>query len=485
MDIYLTNTLTRKKEKFVPINPPNVGMYTCGPTVYLYSHIGHMRTYVGADILKRALKLNGYNVKQVMNITDVGHLTSDADTGEDKIEKTARITGKSVWDIAKFYTEQFFSSTDALNIIKPDIVCKATDNISEQIELIKKLEAKGFTYKTSDGIYFDTSKFSDYGKLTGGKKGIKPGARIDIGEKKNSTDFALWKFSHEGGRSFDLAQEDPSDRRQMEWESPWGIGFPGWHIECSAMSMKYLGETFDIHTGGIDHIPIHHTNEIAQSEAATDKPFVKFWIHSEFLMVDGKKMSKSLGNIYTVDDVKAKGFEPLSLRYLYLTAHYRDPLNFTWKSLSGAQTALDNLRELLLAAKTQSSRTLLSSEKGRKIDDFNVRFQTAVNDDINTPKALAVLWEAMKSNIPSEDKYDLAISFDQVLGLKLADIQKTKLTAPENIKELVQERQSIRDSGDFKKADELRKKILEMGWVVEDTPKGPRITKKGGAKALK
>lgn len=469
MDIFLTNSLTRKKEKFEAINFPNVGMYSCGPTVYLSSHIGHMRTYVGNDILKRILRLNGYKVKHVMNITDVGHLTSDADTGEDKVEKTAKETGKSAWDIAKFYEEQFFSFTNSLNILKPDIVCRATEHIKEQVELISKLEKKRFTYKTSDGIYFDTSKFPDYGVLTGGKHGIKAGVRIEMGEKKNPTDFALWKFSPSTSSGL--------SKRQMEWESPWGIGFPGWHIECSAMSMKYLGETFDIHTGGVDHIPVHHTNEIAQSEVATGKPFVKYWIHFEFLMVDGKKMSKSLGNIYTIEDVEEKDFEPLSLRYLYLTAHYHDPLNFTWKSLEAAQSALQNLKSLIINPKS-SERTALSQEKNEKVEKYRDDFDQAVNDDLNTPRALAVLWEMMKSNIPSGDKYDLALAFDEVLGLGLEKTQRLQISeTPSNIKILIEKREKLRKEGKFDKADSVREEILRKGYEIEDTEKGSRVKK--------
>ncbi len=463
-DIYLTNTLGGKKEKFIPLNPPNVGMYSCGPTVYLDAHIGHMRTYTGSDILKRVLKMNGYEVKHVMNITDVGHPTSDADTGEDKMEKAAKETGKNAWDIAKFYEEQFFTSTNALNIIKPAIICRATEHIKEQVELIKKLEEKGFTYKTGDGIYFDTSKLSDYGKLTGGKEGIKPGARIDVGEKKNPTDFALWKFS-------------PKDeKRQMEWESPWGIGYPGWHIECSAMSMKYLGETFDIHTGGIDHIAIHHTNEIAQSEAATGKPFVRYWVHFEFLMVNGQKMSKSLKNIFTVEEVKEKGFDPLALRYLFLTAHYRDPLNFTWEALEGAQNALNRLKEQVAALKNQEKRTTLSPEKNQKLSEYRDRFIKAVNDDLNMPQALAVVWEALKSSVPSEDKYDLMLSFDEVLGLGLAKTPKLQESkTPSEVLTLVDQREKLRKEGKFEEADEVRKKIGEKGYEIEDTPEGAKV----------
>jgi cysteinyl-tRNA synthetase len=440
-----------------------VGIYSCGPTVYDYTHIGHLRRYVGDDVLKRALELNDYKIKHVMNVTDVGHLTSDADTGEDKVEKAAKKLGKSAWDIAKFFEEQFFASTKALNVKKPDVVSRATEHIPDQIELIKKLEKKGFTYKTDDGIYFDTSKLTDYGKLGGEKKGIKPGARVDVADKKNPTDFALWKFSSK------------DKKRQMEWDSPWGVGFPGWHIECSAMSMKYLGETFDIHTGGIDHLPIHHPNEIAQSETATGKPLARFWLHHEFLQVDGRKMSKSLGNLYTIDDVKKKGFDFLSLRYLYLTAHYKDPLNFTWESLGSAQNALNKLRSQVSSAKGQKSRTTLSPEKQVKLDVFREKFLATINDDLNTPQALAVLWEMIKSNIPSEDKYDLALFFDEVLGLKLAEPMAAKRQPTAEVKKLVEEREKLRGEGKFKEADRVRKKIQDLGFVVEDTGQGPEV----------
>lgn len=458
MDIYLTNSLTRKKEKFTPINPPNVGVYSCGPTVYLNAHIGHMRKYLSDDILMRVLRVGGYKVTQVMNITDVGHLVSDADTGEDKMEKSAKAAGETVWDISKFYEKQFFDSTIALNIKKPDVVCKATDHIEEQINLIKKLEEKGFTYKTADGIYFDTSKYKNYGELTGGKDGIRPGLRIEMGEKKNPTDFALWKIS-------------PKDeKRQMEWDSPWGVGFPGWHIECSAMSMKYLGEQFDIHTGGEDHIAIHHTNEIAQSEAATGKsPFVKYWIHTAFLMVDGKKMSKSLGNFYTVSDIKKKGFDPLALRYLYLGASYRDPLNFTWESLQAAQNALEKLRNQVISLKTEKDRTVLSQEKEQVIEKFRNDFIISVNDDLNTSKALAVVWDMLKSSIPSTDKLDLIYNFDEVLGFGLSEISSSKPENPDNIKELIKKREELRNQKNWQEADAIRKQIEELGFKVKDS----------------
>lgn len=462
-EIYLFNSLTRKKEVFNPINPPKVGIYACGPTVYDYQHIGNMRRYVGDDILRRTLLSNGLEVTYVMNITDVGHLTSDADSGEDKLEKSAREKGKSAYDIAKFYEENFFDQAEALNIKRPDIVCKATEHIEEQIEMIGQIEKNGFTYKTDDGIYFDTSKLADYGELTGGKEGIRPGARVDVAGKKHPTDFALWKFS-------------PKDsKRQMEWESPWGVGFPGWHIECSAMSRKYLGETFDIHTGGVDHIAIHHTNEIAQSEGATGKLPARFWIHHEFLQVDGGKMAKSLGNIYTVDDVVKKGYDPLGLRYLFLSAHYRDPLNFTWETLKAAETSLERLRAQVSSLKEQEKRTALSTEKNEKIEAYREDFTAAIRDDLNTAKALAVFWEMLKSNIPATDKYDLAISFDEILGLGLKEARAGKINVPKKVSDLVEEREELRREGKFEEADEARKQIEEEGFSLEDTPHGPKV----------
>ena len=476
-DLYLTNSLTRKKEKFIPIDPPNVGMYTCGPTVYFYPQIGNWRTFVFEDILRRVLVYNGYLVKHVMNITDVGHLTGDnigdADLGEDRMEKEARKENKTAWEIADFYIKDFIESRDKFNILAPTYFVRATDHISEQISLIKRLEEKGLTYITKMGVYFDISKFPDYGKLGGQKlidkrKASREELREDK-EKRNTFDFALWKFSK------------PDEKRHMEWDSPWGRGFPGWHLECSAMSMKYLGESFDIHTGGIDHVALHHTNEIAQSEGATGKPLAKYWLHGEFLKVDGGRMGKSLGNAYTLHDVVKKGFGPLSLRYLYLTAHYRDSLNFTWNSLASAQKALNNLREQVLAAKIQSSRTSLSSEKSKKVDDYSKRFSEAVTDDLNTPQALAVFWEAMKSNIPSEDKYDLALSFDEVLGLKLGEVSEVSKVpkVSKELKGLIEEREELRKEGKFKEADEIRKNIEKKGLKVEDTSEGPKIKSQG------
>ena len=397
MKIY--NTLSRSVEEFEPINPPSVGLYSCGPTVYDYQHIGHMRRYVEDDILIRVLKSNSFYVKHVMNITDVGHLTSDADTGEDKMEKGAKRLGMSVWDIAKKFEMQFKDSCLALNVSLPKDLMHATDYIEEEIELIQRLEKKGFTYKTTDGIYFDTSKFSDYFKLSRqNPETLRAGVRVALGKKKNISDFALWKFSPK------------EEKRQMEWKSPWGIGFPGWHIECSAMSMKALGESLDIHTGGVDHINIHHTNEIAQAEAATGKPFVKYFIHHAFLAVEGQKMSKSLGNTYTVKDVIEKGFDPMALRYLYLQTHYRQEMNFTWEALQASQTALKRLK------KTVSS----YDEPKIGCAELEAKFQDAINNDLNMPRALAVVWETISSDYPSSAKKQSILLFDGVLGLGLS-----------------------------------------------------------------
>ncbi len=501
----LYNTLTHKIEDFKPINPPNVGFYSCGPTVYDFAHIGHARTYIFSDTLERVLKYNGFKVKRVMNITDVGHLTSDSDSGEDKMEKGAKREGKSVWDIAKFYTDDFMKMLIKLNIIKPQIICKATDYISSMVRTIELLEEKGFTYRISDGIYFDTSKFPEYGKLTGQnfeslQKSLKVGARVEMDPgKKHPTDFAMWKFSYPEGRSFDSAQDDVSKTRQMEWNSPWGVGFPGWHIECSAMSMEHLGDTIDIHTGGVDHIPIHHTNEIAQSEAATGKQFVKYWLHADHLLVEGEKMSKSLGNFFRLKDLEKKGFCPLSLRYLFLTSSYRTQMNFTWRALDGAQTAFGSLKSQISclagrranllprrqAGKSQignKERNSLSEEKLVKIDDFQVRFTEAINDDLNTAKALGILWEVVKSNIPSVDKYHLAIGFDEVLGLNLKNsefrIQNSELEIPDDIKKLAEERERMRKEKKFQEGDIVRKKIEGKGYSVQDISGGPIIVPK-------
>jgi cysteinyl-tRNA synthetase len=474
------NTLSRSVEEFEPMDKIGlkVGMYSCGPTVYDYQHIGHMRRYVGDDILVRVLKSNGYEVKHVMNITDVGHLVSDEDTGEDKMEKGARKYGLSVWDIAKKFEQQFFDSLDSLGIKHADPIMHATDYIPEQIALIKTLEEKGYTYKIDDGIYFDTSKFPDYFALSRqNPEELKKGARVEFVEgKKNPADFALWKFS----------PEEDGLKRQMEWDSPWGIGFPGWHIECSAMSMKALGPHFDIHTGGIDHINIHHSNEIAQSECATGEKFVNYWVHHNFLIVNGEKMSKSLGNFYTVQDVMDKGFDPLSLRYLYLQTHYRQEMNFTWESLEAAQTAYNKLiREVELNSEAYSSSEAepnreFSSRLRSNNSQFETRFFEALNDDLNTAKALSIVWELVKSDLDPKEKLQSLKKFDEVLGLQLfTNVKREVLSVniPEEVMDFVKEREGFRKAGDWEASDELRKKIYDLGFTIEDSKDGPRVKK--------
>lgn len=466
----LFNTMGRKKQIFKPLKPI-VRMYSCGPTVYDYAHLGHFRAYVFVDVLKRVLKFNGYRVKHVMNITDVGHLTSDADTGEDKVEKKAREEGKSAWKIAKFYTKDFFDAMSKLNVQQPDITPKATEHIKDMIEFIKKIEANGYTYRTSDGIYFDTSKLKDYGKLAGlDKKKIeelKPGARIRFSiEKKNVTDFALWKFSPK------------HVKRQMEWKSPWSIGFPGWHIECSVMSIKYLGEQFDIHTGGIDHIAIHHTNEIAQAEAVTGKCPARFWLHNDFVMVEGEKMAKSKHNFYTMKDIEEHDFDPLALRYLFLTAHYRSKLNFTWKSLAAAERTLSKLREHVLTLKESKEK---GKTKNEKVEFYKIKFLKAINDDLNTPEALKVLWELIREEraISSKEKLKLILEFDKVFGLRLKDVKAEKIKLPAKAKKLILEREKARQRKDFTLADKIRQQLeKEFDIILEDTPEGVKWKKK-------
>ena len=479
MDIYLTNSLTRKKEKFEAISPPNVGMYTCGPTVYDYAHIGNYRTYTTSDILLRTLSHFGYKVNFIMNITDVGHLSGDnlgdADTGEDRLQKAATKEKKTAWDIARFYTKAFIDDFVKLNLTKPELFTKATDYIKEQIDLVRKLEEKGYTYKTSDGIYFDTREYNEksgfkYGELSDMDK-IKEGARIEVNkEKRDPHDFALWKFSPSASSG--------QAKRQMEWESPWGIGFPGWHVECSAMSMKYLGETFDVHVGGEDIKQTHHVNEIAQSQAVSGKIFVKYWIHGAFLTVDGGKMGKSLGNAYTVSDVIEKGFDPLALRYFYLTGHYRSQLNFTWEALKSASTALTKLWDLTASLKNNTTRTALSEEKRGKVEKFRADFESAIADDLNTPQALAAVWNMAKSNIPSEDKYDLLMSFDEVLGLSLSGVTKKTVNIPPEIVELARRREELRKEGKFTEGDLLRDEISAKGYAIKDTKEGTMIIPK-------
>ena len=458
------NTLSRSVEDFKSLKPLQVAMYSCGPTVYDYQHIGHMRRYVGDDILIRVLRANGYDVHHVMNITDVGHLVSDSDTGEDKMENGAKKFGKSVWDIAKMFEKQFVESAHELNVRLPKDLMHATDYIKEQIALVQKLEEKGYTYRLEDGLYFDTSKFKDYFQLSHqNPSDLKKGARVDFVEgKRNVSDFALWKFSPS-------TSSGQVQKRQMEWESPWGVGFPGWHIECSAMSMKALGPTLDIHTGGIDHIAIHHTNEIAQSECATGQQFVRYWVHHNFLVVDGRKMSKSLGNFYTVEDVIAKDYDPLALRYLYLQTHYRQEMNFTWDALDGAQKAYKKLVE----------EVALWDAPAVGCAEYEKQFFDSLNDDINTSKALSVVWELVKSDYPTSAKAESMKRFDEVLGLKLFEKakQKEEVVIPQEVQKFLAERETFRKAGDWDTSDELRKKIESLGFTIEDSKEGSKVSK--------
>jgi len=467
MNLY--NTLARKVDKFEPLNPPEVTFYSCGPTVYDYTHIGHIRTYVNNDSLKRVLLYLGYSVNHVMNITDVGHLTGDDDSGEDKLEKGAEKSGKTVWEVATFYTDFFMQTMKAVNVMLPNSTVKATDHIKEMVKLIQKLEEKGFVYQTDEAVYYDTSKFKDYGKLSGQKlEDKKQQARQDVHldpEKKSPADFVVW-FKRVG-RFAD---------HQMRWPSPWGEGFPGWHIECSAISMNYLGETIDVHSGGVDHIPVHHENEIAQSEGATGKPFVRFWFHNEFLLIDGQKMSKSLNNFYTIKGLEEHKIDPLALRLLFLQTHYRQQMNFTWQSAQAAQEAYNKLREQVIALKSQTQRTELSPEKLEQIDELRDRFKQALANDLQMPQAIAIMWEMLKSNIPSPDKLDLLFEFDKVLGLNLSAAEQENI--PEEIQQLAEERETARQENNFAKADELRKIINEKGYQVKDTDQGYKLKRR-------
>ncbi|TAK57837.1 cysteine--tRNA ligase [Patescibacteria group bacterium] len=459
MPLSLHNTLTGKKEPFVPLIPGKVSMYNCGPTVYQYAHIGNLRAYVFTDVLRRALNWNGYGVKQVMNITDVGHMVGDGDDGEDKVEKTAEKEKKTAQEIATFYTNAFLEDISTLNIDKSKIIfCKATDHIPEQISLIQTLEKKGFTYITSDGVYFDTARFKDYGKLGNiDLAGLEEGSRVETNpEKRNKTDFALWKFSPAG------------EKRQQEWPSPWGVGFPGWHIECSAMSMKYLGETFDIHTGGIDHIPVHHNNEIAQSESATGKMYVHYWLHNAFLNIDGHKISKSIGNTLYIRDLISLGISPVAYRYWLLTGHYRTMLNFTKDSVLGAQTALVKLIHHFIEWR--------QSPLGIENADYVKRFEDFVNDDLDTPKALALTWELVKDKkVSAGDKAATLLKFDSIFGFNLSTMSIPKTEAeeiPPEITLLAEEREKARQNKDWKLADAIRAEIESRGYEVKDTEKG-------------
>jgi cysteinyl-tRNA synthetase len=457
----LHNSLTRKTEDFQPIDKDLVGFYTCGPTVYNFVHIGNLRTMIMADVLRRVLLYDKYSVKFVMNITDVGHLTSDGDSGDDKMEKNAK-TVQDIEQIAGKYTTAFMENIRALNILPPDETPKATDHIKEQIEMIQGLIDKGLAYESTDAVYFDITKFADYTKLVGQDLSqMMLGARQEVVKDPNKHhpyDFVLW-FKTMGRYQNHI----------QRWDSPWGEGFPGWHIECSAMSRKYLGDTFDIHAGGIDLKFPHHTNEIAQSEGYSGKKFVNYWIHGEHLLVGaGAKMSKSEGNFITLMDVIDKGFNPLAFRYLALTSHYRSRLNFTWESLTAAQNGLNNLYETAVSFKAPH----------KVIPEFIQKFNDAIDNDLDTPKALAITWEMIKSGNTPQDKLATLLNFDQVLGLRIKETLEAGQTIPDVVQELVKQREQARANKDFAKSDEIRKAIESDGYSVEDTADGVRIRKK-------
>ena len=463
----LYNTMDRKVEEFVPIEEGKVGMYCCGPTVYNYAHIGNLRTYIFEDILHRTLEEAGYRVKHVMNITDVGHLTGDGDDGEDKLGKRSRETGKSVWDIAAFYTDAFFADEKALNIKRPNVVCKATDHIQEMIALIKRLEEKGHTYTAGGNVYFSIDTIDDYGKLAGQKQEDKlSGARIAVdGNKRNPQDFVLWFTNSKFGE------------QAMMWDSPWGRGYPGWHIECSAMSMKYLGETFDIHCGGIDAIPVHHTNEIAQSEAATGHKWVNYWCHGEFLLNDKGKMSKSSGEFLTLPVLVGHGYNALDYRYFCLGGHYRTQLKFSYEALDHAKSARERLNSMVAELKAKAKPESTISEKAESYKDA---FFAALFNDLRCPEALAVMWKMLKDNSITEgEKLSLLYSMDKVLGLDLDKVEakKEEKVGGEEEWKLVEERKQAKAEKNYQRADEIRKELEERGYIVKDTPQGPILQK--------
>lgn len=462
--ILLYNTLSRQKEEFVPIKAGEVGLYTCGPTVYNYAHIGNLRAYLFEDFLQRTLEYNGYRVKRVMNVTDVGHLNGDMDMGEDKMEKGAAREGLSAWEIAARYEEAFKKDLESLNIKAPADYCRVTDNIPEQIALIAKLEEKGYTYRTSDGLYFDTSLVKEYNKLSHlPLEELRAGARVEFNpEKRNATDFALWKFSPAGSK------------RQMEWPSPWGVGFPGWHIECSAISLKYLGDQLDIHCGGIDHINIHHTNEIAQSEAATGRPFFNYWLHGAFLNIKGgKKMAKSTGDFLTLQKaLLERGLDPLAYRFAALQVHYRKPMEYSAEALVQAASGLKSL---------QAQVAKLGAESGAIDASFQKNFLAAINDDLNMPQALAAVSQVLKSAISAADKRATILDFDRVLGLRLetaANDSASLIDFPPEIKALIEQREQARQEKDWPEADRCRAALFAAGYLVEDGPAGMKINRR-------
>jgi len=455
MPLHLYDTYTRSLREFEPLHPPAVGLYACGLTVYDYAHIGNLRTYIFEDVLRRTLEYNGYQVTHVQNITDVGHLVSDADTGEDKMEKGSRRAGKSAWEIAALYTAAFKENLDQLNILEPHIWCKATEHVAEQIALIQCIEAAGYTYRTADGLYFDTSLLPDYGHMARlDVEGLEAGARVEMGEKRHPTDFALWKFS------------PPDRQRQMEWESPWGVGFPGWHIECSAMAIEYLGPFFDIHCGGEDHISVHHPNEIAQTQACHGTRLANFWLHGYFLQLSGEKMAKSAGEFLRLQTILDRGYDPLVYRIYCLGAHYRSKMNFSWEGMDAAATALNRLRSAVYEW----------GKPGLADVAYVDRFREAINDDLNAPKALALAWEVAKGDLPPPVKKGTVLELDKVLGLDLGTWTPETVVVPEEVKALVRAREAARAEKRWQDADRLREEIATAGFQVRDTAGGPELT---------
>ena len=457
------NTLTRNKEDFKPIREGKVSMYSCGPTVYNYAHIGNLRTYIFMDIFRRVLRYDGYKIKGVMNITDVGHLMSDADDGEDKMAKASREQKKTPLEIAQFYTSVFFEDLSKLNIGRPEVIAKATEHIQDMISYVSQLVDKGYGYEIDDGIYFDISKFEGYGKLSRlNLEEQQAGARVEVNsQKRHPADFALWKKAEPG--------------HIMQWDSPWGRGYPGWHIECSAMSRKYLGMPFDVHTGGVDHIPVHHENEIAQNEALTGKQSVNYWVHGEFMLVDNGKMSKSLGNTYRISDLEDRGYRALDFRYFCLNTHYRKKLNFTFEGLDAAKSAYARLLSLLFKHKSSN----VATDKDL-LESYEKDFEEAIDDDLNIPLALGVLWKMIKEN-ESKDIYELALKFDKVLGLSLdtaaCDEEEPREDIPAEIVELCERRKAAKANKDYAGADALRSEIAAQGYTVVDTKDGYKVTK--------
>ena len=465
MPVKLYNTLTRQKSDFVPIHGNEVRIYSCGPTVYSYAHIGNFRTYTFMDNLRRVLEYNGYTLKHVMNITDVGHLESDSDEGEDKMEKAAKKENKSPYEIAEFYTKAFLNDMNKLHIERPEIIAKATDHIQDMLEFAKEIVKNGYGYETSTAIYFDVSKLDKYPVLS--NRNVEDqiaGARVDVDpEKRNPYDFAIWIKAPQN--------------HIMKWESPWGLSYPGWHLECSAMSRKYLGEVFDIHTGGVDHIPTHHENEIAQSKGAFGKIPAKIWMHVEFLQVDGGKMSKSLGNVYTISQLEEKGIEPLAFKLFCYTAHYRTKLNFTFDGVISSQKALNRLRECIIKHKNGND-----SIDDETLNQYKEKFIDAINDDLNIPVAMSVVWELARYELKTKKIADMLLDFDRVLGLDLINSEKylkeeSNVEIPEEIKLLLEKRKKAREDKNWTLSDELRDKIKDYGYIVKDTKEGMAVEK--------